>query len=338
MPNIMLTYKCNLKCSYCFANEFVNKSNTDISLENFDKAVEFMTRSGASSIGLIGGEPTIHPQFKEIMRRLILNKKIQDITVYTNGILLDKYFSELVNPKVRILVNCNAPEIIGENAYNRITDNIDTLINTYYMKDRINVGINLYSNEMDYSYMLELLQRFELHRVRISVTVPDFSCCGDVDVLDYFKSRKKFLLEFFAKMDEIQVLPYYDCNKPPYCVWDEKEKEWLKSYVSKYPVSESNLIGNCSQCFPVIDILPDLKAVRCFGMSDYEKVNISDFKTMTDIASYFINQIDTHVYKISTGNECRECYERKSRHCTAGCIGFKAAQITKCNQFYDYFD
>ena len=70
-------------------------------------------------------------------------------------------------------------------------------------------------------------------------------------------------------------------------------------------------------------------------MSDYEKVNIFDFKTMTDIASYFMNQIDTHVYKISTGNECSDCYERKSRHCTAGCIGFKAAQITKCNQFYD---
>ncbi len=33
MPNIMLTYRCNLKCPYCFANEFVNKKNTDISLK-----------------------------------------------------------------------------------------------------------------------------------------------------------------------------------------------------------------------------------------------------------------------------------------------------------------
>ena len=29
MPNIMLTYRCNLNCPYCFANEFVNKKNTD---------------------------------------------------------------------------------------------------------------------------------------------------------------------------------------------------------------------------------------------------------------------------------------------------------------------
>ena len=44
MPNIMLTYRCNLKCPYCFANEFVNKKNTDISLENFEKALDFIDR------------------------------------------------------------------------------------------------------------------------------------------------------------------------------------------------------------------------------------------------------------------------------------------------------
>lgn len=335
MPNIMLTYRCNLHCSYCFANEFVNKEKTDISLENFQKAIEFMTRSGETHVGLIGGEPTLHPNFQNFMESLISNQKVSGITVYTNGLLLDRYVPQIVHPKVRVLVNCNSPQIIGEKAYSTIRNNLDVLIRDYYMKDRINLGINLFSNELDYSYIMELLQRYGLHRVRISVTVPDFSVCGDVDILQYFKDRKAFLLQFFKDMDGIQVLPYYDCNKPPYCVWTDEERNWLESYVAKYPVSESNLVGNHSQCFPVIDILPNLQAVRCFGMSDFEKVSIQDYENVPDIASYFINQIDSNAYKLSACEKCRSCYERMIRHCTAGCIGFKAAQIHTCNAYIE---
>ena len=33
MANIFLTRKCNLKCPYCFADEFVNKKNEEVTLE-----------------------------------------------------------------------------------------------------------------------------------------------------------------------------------------------------------------------------------------------------------------------------------------------------------------
>lgn len=334
MPNIMLTYRCNLHCSYCFANEFVNKQNTDITFENFEKAISFLTKTGSSHIGLIGGEPTLHPKFGEMMERLISNERVDGITVYTNGLLLQHYIPLLTDPKVRILINCNSPAVIGERAFQTIRNNLDKLITEKGIRDRINLGINLYSDDMDYEYMVELLKRYALHRVRISVTVPDFSACGKVDVLEYFKSRKQFLLGFLRVMDSIQVVPYYDCNKPPYCIWTDEEKKWLESYVAKYPIQDSNLIGNHSQCFPVIDILPNLQAVRCFGMSDYLKLNIDDFKDVPDIANYFINSIDSNAYKISACADCRECYERNIRHCTAGCIGFKAAQITAANDFF----
>ena len=277
MPNIMLTYRCNLHCSYCFANEFVNKCSTDITLEDFQTAVDFLTKEGPASVGLIGGEPTLHPYFETIMQSLINNPSIEAITVYSNGLLIEKYLDVLINPKVHILVNCNSPAVIGGKAFETIFHALQVLLSRDEMKLRLNVGINLYDINMDYQYMINLLKDLSLHRVRISVTVPDFSVCGDVDVLEYFRAKKQFLLQFFRDMDEILVLPYYDCNKPPYCIWTEEEKAWLEAYVNKYPVKESNLIGNHSQCFPVIDILPSLQAVRCFGMSDFIKANIQDF-------------------------------------------------------------
>jgi len=333
MPNIMLTYRCNLNCSYCFANEFVNRENTDISIDDFDKAVDFLTREGSTHIGLIGGEPTLHPKFKEILEKLISNIKVSSVTIYTNGVLLDKYINQIVHPKFRLLVNCNSPENVGDNNYRRIVENLDVYFKNYYMKDRINLGLNLYSENMNYNFMIELLERYDLHRVRISTTVPDFSQDKNVNAIEYFDKRKQHLLQFFRELDMHAILPYYDCNRPPFCIWTDNEKEWLVNFVKKYNVSESNLIGNNSKCYPVIDILPNLKAVRCFGMSDFCKVNISDFENLTDLASYFLNEVDTDAFKISAHEKCRDCKERTTRKCMAGCLGFKTEQLKKSNLF-----
>lgn len=332
MPNIMLTYRCNLHCSYCFANEFVNKENTDITVRNFRKAVEFITRTGETRVGLIGGEPTLHPVFRILMEMLIANPKITGITVYTNGLLMDNFVPQLVHPKVKILVNCNSPQVIGEKAFYSMQQNLDLLLLRYYMKDRIDLGINLYSDDMSYSYMLDLLQRYKKHRVRISLTVPDFSKSEETDVLEHFRKRKQFLLKFFRDMDSIRVLPYYDCNYPPDCIWTEEEKKWLHTYVDRYPENRSNLIGTQSRCTPVIDILPNLQAVRCFGMSDFMKVQIEDFNNIQDLSAYFKNEIDLHAGKLAACRECKDCYSRKISTCYAGCIGFKASRIRACNE------
>ncbi len=331
MPNIMLTYRCNLKCPYCFANEFVNTSATDMTLDNFDSAVDFITAQGPTRLGLIGGEPTLHPNFDEILLRLINNPYITETTIYTNGLLLDKYAKLIVHPKFRLLINWNSPNDIGQINFERTCNNVDELILEYRMKDRINIGINLYDVKMDYTYIKDLLIRYNLHRLRISLTVPDFSVSKSINAIDYFKKQKKFLFAFFKDMDSIDVLPYYDCNKPPYCIWSEEEKNWLEAYVAKYKVSESTIIGYKSYCYPVIDILPNLQAVRCFGMSDFEKVEISDFNSVTDLANYFLNNIDACAYKIPSEKDCTNCYEQKTRHCTSGCIGFKEHRIKEIN-------
>lgn len=328
----MLTYGCNLKCPYCFANEFVNKKASYITEENFLKAVNFLTKEDVTRLGLIGGEPTLHPKFKDFLEYLISNRRVSETTVYTNGLLLDKFIDQIITPKFRILVNCNSPEEIGEEQFARLRNTLDVLVNKHYMRDRINLGINLYRDDLDYTYIIDLLKLCGLHRVRISLTVPDFSTCGNVNSINYFKSRKAFLLKFLRDMQENDILPYYDCNKPPYCIWTDEEKQWLEEMVSKYKV-DSNLIGDHSFCYPVIDILPDLKAVRCFGMSEYEKVNIDDFSGVSEIASYFLNHIDSASYQIPMVEECKSCQKRLLRKCTAGCIGFKSSSISKLTDY-----
>ncbi len=299
------------------------------------KAVSFLTSAGSTNIGLIGGEPTLHPVFQLLLEMLIADPKVSGITLYTNGLLMDRFIPQIIHPKVNVLVNVNSPLVIGEKAFADIQKNLDTLIWKYYRKDQINLGINLYSNEMDYSFIIELLQRYKMHRLRISLSVPDFSTCGDMNSLSFFRKNKDFILEFFRKMDSIQVMPYYDCNCPPDCIWTDEEKKWLEEYAARYPEIHSNLNGQCSVCSPVIDILPDLQAVRCFGMSDFLKVPIDDFHNIRDLFRFFLNEIDANAFKISTSDECKTCYERKTQQCAAGCLGFKSEKIHACNSAID---
>ena len=97
MANIFLTRKCNLKCQYCFADEFVNKENEEFTIENFKKVVEFIKSDGTEKLGLIGGEPTIYSHFKEAIEILNADEKIKTVAVYTNGLNLDQYWDVLQN-------------------------------------------------------------------------------------------------------------------------------------------------------------------------------------------------------------------------------------------------
>ena len=331
LPNIMLTYRCNLHCSYCFANEFVNKQNTDISIGNFLKAVRFITQT-EQFIGIIGGEPTVHPGFQTMMELLIENPGVKGVRLFTNGILADRYIDVIMHPKVEVCVNCNSPKDIGEKTFDRLRQNLDLMMKRQSRANQVQLGTNLYSDDLDYTYITDLLQRYDQHILRTSLTVPDFSACGDGDVLEAFRKRKPFVLKFYRDLDKIGVLPFSDCNHPPYCIWTEEEKQWLEAFTAKYTDGPCKLVGTCSSCEPVIDILPDLQAVRCFGMSGFMKESIFDFESVRDLRRYFINEIDSAAYKLPACEECRDCREWKTRRCTGGCIGYKSGRIRRSNE------
>ena len=109
MANIMITKKCNLACPYCFANEFVNaekSENMDITIENFQKILDFIVGDGSvKSVGLIGGEPTCHKNFDDILDILIDDVRVENVTVYTNGVLLEHHIEKLNHPKIHLLVS-----------------------------------------------------------------------------------------------------------------------------------------------------------------------------------------------------------------------------------------
>ena len=337
MANIMLTDACNLKCQYCFANEFVNKDRNEISMENFEKAVSFITADGfCDRIGLIGGEPTLHSQFDKILRTLILNPKVHRIVLYTNGVFLDNYRDLICHPKMALLVNCNSPEEMGITNFERMDANLDYMLNTRLFREKITMGINLYSPDMDIQYMLQLLQKYDMHHVRISITVPNDASEKNSEAVLYFKKMKQFISESISLFLSNGIIPNYDCNKMPACVLPPvdpcKVETGNNTEIIKH-LKMSNITHTEVQCHPVVDIRQDLTAVRCFGLSEWTKQNIQDYRSLKELINYYMRTIDSYMYNTVSGRTCADCRLRKVQECSGGCLAFKIDAINKNREF-----
>lgn len=331
MANIMINKVCNLQCQYCFANKFVNtetcKDENNITIENFKKALDFAV-SDSGRIGIIGGEPLLHPDFKELMKILFDDNRVEHITLFTNGINLNKYYNIISNPKVSVLINLNSPKMIGEENYKKTIENIDYLVNELYLKSKISIGINMYKKDFDYEYMINALNRYNLKYVRTSIVVPNTDDKRTSNAIEYFKIMKEQVFKFFKACEENNIVAHYDCNLMPQCVLDEDERKWILKYAEnsyKNCGTTTNIIESPT-CNPVIDILPNLKAVRCFGCSD-ESVDISKFYNINDLKKYFINNIDNYANLLSVSTECTTCYYKHTSKCSGGCIAFKNKKI-----------
>ena len=338
MSNIMITDACNLNCSYCFANEFVNKGKNEISRGAFIRAANFILGDGSqSSVGLIGGEPTTHPLFEEFIRLLVLDNRAKSIVVYTNGLLIDRYFDILCNHKVSMLINCNAPEDIGCDKYNHLCENIDYLVNTRLHRDHITLGINMYKEDFSYKYIIDMLRRFGFKHVRISITVPNANDTRNSDAFKYFSGMKPRLLMFMHEALGNGIIPSFDCNKIPSCLLSDQELKQFDQYLDdafiKTHIQKSNIQSPIVRCSPVIDIRQDLSAVRCFGLSTCTKQNIEDYRGIADLREYYINEIDSFAYNTSYSTQCRNCFSRKTRKCMGGCLAFKIADIQRVRSF-----
>ncbi|MGD1820066.1 MAG: radical SAM protein [Pleomorphochaeta sp.] len=331
MANIMLTKRCNLRCPYCFAEEFVGKSSDDITLQNLQKAIDFALTNEDEEIGLIGGEPTVHPKFKEILELIINDERIQSCILFTNGILVDKFVKQLSHPKFRILINCNSPTDIGEKAFEKTKQNIDLLANEYYMKEKITLGINMYKSDFDYDYIFGLLNISDFSSLRTSVSIPNSKEIVKMTSLEYFKMMKPRVLEFYYKLLDNGVMPFYDCNAIPQCILTPLEYKTLETKIIQNGFEDKNLLSDITSCSPVIDILPDLHMIRCFALSEY-KVKCSDFNNISEARAYFSNYFDSLAYLINVNKECDECFNNKTMKCTAGCLAFKIEKMLKAKE------
>jgi len=98
---ISLTDNCNFRCTYCMPQEEMQwmPFSKLMSADEIVQIAEIFVGLGVKKIRLTGGEPLVRKDFGAILTRLALFPV--DLTLTTNGILLDKHLENLKNAGVK---------------------------------------------------------------------------------------------------------------------------------------------------------------------------------------------------------------------------------------------
>ncbi len=311
MANIALLNYCNLSCPYCFANEFItNEKKQILTLEQLDKILDFLAKGQFNNrIGIIGGEPTLHPQFDTIVKTIITFSKKYHLprpTIFSNGIELGKYARLLEN--AACLINLNSPETIGNEKWNKILNSLNQIEACGFI-EHISFGINLYENmPSSYEYLFNLCHLYNKDDIRCSLVAP--TCQMDSnDKMAYYNKGKILFLDFVQKAAKEDFSVHLDCNHVPECFFNEEEKKLLNNVDSKN-----------SFCSPVIDISPNGEVRSCFGSNNI--YNIYDFEDIEHLSRFLLLKEIYPKSQLNISGNCKNCEKHKSLLCQGGCLCF----------------
>jgi GTP 3',8-cyclase len=88
---LSVTDRCNLRCSYCMPEaEYVWLPRHDIlHFEEMSRLVDVFIRAGVDRVRLTGGEPLLRRDIPELLSMLARKPGIRDLSLTTNGVLLE---------------------------------------------------------------------------------------------------------------------------------------------------------------------------------------------------------------------------------------------------------
>jgi len=90
--DIVLEYRCNLKCSHCYATDFDLDGQEPMVLSDILNTVDKCCDDGAIHFNVIGGEPTLSKDLFKLIN--YMHKKPSIISLATNGWMIDENYAK----------------------------------------------------------------------------------------------------------------------------------------------------------------------------------------------------------------------------------------------------
>lgn len=312
--NVAITNFCNLKCEYCFADDMIHEESKAISIEDFCYCLDFLRRSNEHHLGIIGGEPTLHPHFDKIVEET--NKFCRefdaDVTLFTNGTNLEKYMSAL-SERVHLLINVNHPDKQPAQTWQATVKCLEKCYELGWFGTRVSIGCNVYPTLDNYSYIWDICERFDIHDLRTSVVSPG-GCFWNMreDKEAYFNLMKPKFLEHCKNAIEHRVVLGMDCGHIPGCYFNKEELDLIYKATRAYRERQF--------CEPVVDVTSSLKATACFGT--YSTVDMRSFDTLEELRRYLLVNKSIPRAQKNTQGRCANCKNHELLKCQGGCLGF----------------
>src|SRR5438067_6302792 len=100
---VSVTDKCNFRCTYCMPAVGLEWLGRDeiLTFEEISRLVTILARLGVDEVRLTGGEPLVRRDLPVLVGMLAAVEGVRDLSLTTNGVLLDRLAQPLVDAGLR---------------------------------------------------------------------------------------------------------------------------------------------------------------------------------------------------------------------------------------------
>ncbi len=168
---ISVTDRCNLRCNYCTAPTFFQHNRTQIlSYEEILRLVKVLVGLGVDKVRLTGGEPLVRRHLDSLIARLNDIDGINDISLTTNGVLLEKLAVPLwaaglrrVNISLDTLNRQRFEQVTGRDYFKRVRAGIEAALAIGFTPVKLNVVVMRGVNDDEILDFAALTTKYPLH-------------------------------------------------------------------------------------------------------------------------------------------------------------------------------
>lgn len=216
---ISITQRCNLSCIYCHREGIFEKAAVEMTPEEISRIVAVCAKNEVRKVKITGGEPLLRSDVCEIVEKISGIHGIKDISMTTNGVLLEEYAHELKKAglnRINVSLDTLKPEVFsmitGGGNLKQVMAGIDEAIKVGLKPVKLNMvvmrGINekevrdlvkRYSREDVVLQLIELMNTddgfFEKHFYDLDEIEREFEGeAKKVEVRKFMQGRKKYVL------------------------------------------------------------------------------------------------------------------------------------------------
>ena len=263
---VSVTDRCDLRCVYCMKEKmtFLPKDEV-LTIEEIERLCDNFIEMGVKKIRLTGGEPLVRKDIIQLIKKLNLKKNntnLKEITLTTNGTLLEKFAKDLkINGIDRINVSLDT---INSKKYNTITrfGNLDKVIAGIKEAKKNNISIKINTVAIKNFNENELEKLIEwANKLLVDITFIEVMPMEETDTSRHLQFVP--LNEVFDKLSKKFHFNKIDKNTGGPSVY--YESKLLSINVGFITPLTNNFCSSCNR----IRISSTGKLFMCLGQNDY---------------------------------------------------------------------
>ncbi len=171
---ISVTDRCNLSCFYCHKEGQFCNTGIEMSPEEISEIAKAFRELGVKKVKITGGEPLLRRDIVEIVEML---PEFDEVSMTTNGILLDKYAFDLKDAglsRVNISLDSLNPskyKNLTGGEFKKVISGIETAVQAELTPIKLNMVVMKGINDDEVQEMIEFTSRFNRRGINVILQI-----------------------------------------------------------------------------------------------------------------------------------------------------------------------